>query len=160
MEHICTIIDLLDLIRCLTSCDPHVYGIAVGRVVRYESHCHRCNDLHILSAVVSAWLTVRVVLKLSGARCKLYLLTEKIELIMLRQCKMLCGPVRQLDIDSGIDSGLTCLTDLSFFRCLQLFPSRNIRVRWKDLKAYISSMKEGVSDVDESQATEQISVPV
>lgn len=28
------------------------------------------------------------------------------------------------------------------------------------LKAYISSMKEGVSDVDESQATEQISVPV
>ena len=28
------------------------------------------------------------------------------------------------------------------------------------LKAYIASMKEGVSDVDESQATEQISVPV
>ena len=84
---------------------------------------HSCgNDqLHVSGIVVPARLTVRVVLKLSGARCKLYLLTEKIELIMLRQCKMLCGPVRQLDIDSGIDSGLTCLTDLSFFRCLQLF---------------------------------------
>ena len=96
---------------------------------------HSCgNDqLHVSGIVVPARLTVRVVLKLSGARCKLYLLTEKIELIMLRQCKMLCGPVRQLDIDSGIDSGLTCLTDLSFFRCLQLFQSRNIRFRWKDL---------------------------
>ena len=100
-------------------------------------HGRGCDDLHVLGCVVPARLSVRVILKLGGACCKLYLLTEEIELVMLRQTKMLCRSIRKSHIDSGIDGSLTCLIDLSFFRYLQLFQSRNIRLRRKDFATSI-----------------------
>ena len=90
------------------------------------------DRLHVGRTVIPARLTVRVVLKLSGACCKLYLLTEEIELIMLRQTKMLCGSIRKSHIDSGIDGSLTCLTDLSFFRKFQFIQRWDIWLRRKD----------------------------
>ena len=82
-------------------------------MVRYISHCRGCDDLHVLGCVVPA------AGHLHDTQARWCLLqaqpvAEEIELIMLRQTKMLRGSVRQLDIDSGIDGNLTCLTDLSF----------------------------------------------
>ena len=76
-RHICTIIDLLDLICALCTTNPHVNCVAVCCVIAHMLHSCGNNQLHVSGIVVPARLTVRVVLKLSGARCKLYLLTGK-----------------------------------------------------------------------------------
>ena len=44
--------------QLITSRNPHVDGIAVGRVIRYELHGRGCDELHILCTVISTCLSV------------------------------------------------------------------------------------------------------